>query len=132
MDCLFCKISTGELPCYKVYEDNKVLAYLDIHPHAKGHTIVISKKHLASIFDASSGEWNEIMAGVQAAAKRLQDVLKPDGLNIGINNGSAAGQVIPHLHWHIFPRWAGDGGGSVHSIVKNGNADEVKEIAKLF
>jgi histidine triad (HIT) family protein len=59
-------------------------------------------------------------------------VLKPDGANIGINNGAAAGQAVPHVHWHIIPRYEGDGGGSMHSIVKNPGDTPVVEIAKLF
>lgn len=131
-DCIFCKISAGEIPCHKVYEDENVLAFLDIHPHAKGHTVVIPKKHVANIFEFSDGDRAVFSAGLSASARRVNEILKPDGMNIGINDRPAAGQVVPHVHWHIFPRYDGDGGGSVHSIIKNAEEGDVEEIAKLF
>lgn len=131
-DCIFCKISAGEIPCHKVYEDENVLAFLDIHPHAKGHTVVIPKKHVANIFEFSDGDRVVFSAGLSASARRVNEILKPDGMNIGINDRPAAGQVVPHVHWHIFPRYDGDGGGSVHSIIKNAEEGDVAEIAKLF
>jgi histidine triad (HIT) family protein len=132
MDCIFCKIVAGEIPCHKVYEDENVLAFLDIHPHAKGHTVVIPKKHVANIFEFSDSDRAVFSAGLSNTARRVNDVLKPDGMNIGINDRPAAGQVVPHVHWHIFPRHEGDGGGSVHSIIKSADAGDVVEIAKLF
>jgi histidine triad (HIT) family protein len=131
-DCLFCKIIAGEIPCYKVYEDENVLAFLDIHPHAKGHTVVIPKKHAETVWDINTETFERVAAGLQTAAGKVQAQLKPDGMNIGLNNGKAAGQAVGHLHWHILPRWEGDGGGSMHSIIRNDQGADVKEIAKLF
>lgn len=128
--CIFCKIAKGEIPNYTVYEDDYVLAFLDIHPCAKGHTIVISKLHVASVKEMNAEEWGNVLEGVRRAANRVDDVLKPDGTNIGINDRPAAGQSVSHLHWHIIPRWTGDGGGSMHSIVRT--EGDVTEIAKLF
>jgi histidine triad (HIT) family protein len=130
-DCIFCKIVAGEVPCHKVYEDANVLAFLDVFPHAKGHTVVVPKKHINSIFDFNADDRALFSAGLSAAARRVNEVIKPDGMNIGINDRPAAGQVVPHVHWHIFPRWTGDGGGSVHSIKGKEDID-VAEIAKLF
>ena len=70
--------------------------------------------------------------GLRAAAGRVEARLKPDGMNIAINNGSAAGQAVPHVHWHIIPRFEGDGGGSAHSIIRSKDTGEVSEVAKLF
>lgn len=131
-DCIFCKIVAGEVPCHKVYEDENVLAFLDIFPHAKGHTVVIPKKHVASIIDFSESERAIFSAGLSATMRRVNEVIKPEGMNIGINDRPAAGQVVPHVHWHIFPRWQGDGGGSVHSIIKTKEKINVDEVAKLF
>ena len=132
MDCIFCKIIAGEVPCHKVYEDENVLAFLDIFPHAKGHTVVVPKKHINGIFDFTEEERAKFSAGLSATARRVNEVLKPEGMNIGVNDRPAAGQVVPHVHWHIFPRWAGDGGGSVHSIVKRNEEVNVEEVAGLF
>lgn len=132
MDCLFCKIIAGEIPCHKVYEDAHTLAFLDIFPHAKGHTVVIPKKHANTIWDINTEDFEVMAAGLQTAAGKVQAVLKPDGMNIGINNEKAAGQAVGHVHWHILPRWHGDGGGSVHAIIKNNGGVDVQEVAKLF
>ncbi len=132
MNCIFCKIINKEVPNYTVYEDDFVLAFLDIFPHAKGHTVVVPKQHYANLWDMSVEEFQLMAAGLRAAAGRVQARLKPDGMNIGINNGEVAGQAVPHIHWHIIPRYEGDGGGSMHSIIKNAGDVGVKEIAEMF
>lgn len=130
--CIFCKIVAREVPNYTIYEDADVLAFLDIHPHAKGHTVVIPKSHFESVMDICDNGLVQVMRGVTQAVTRLEAVLKPDGYNIGWNDRPAGGQVVPHLHLHILPRWHGDGGGSMHSIVKNSGNQPVEELAKLF
>ena len=132
MDCLFCKIINKQIPNYTVYEDENVLAFLDIHPCAKGHTVVVPKKHFADLSEMSAVDWQDMSGGLANVFSKIQKVLNPDGMNLGINNGQAAGQAVPHVHWHLIPRWNGDGGGSMHSIVKNGAEIKVQEIAKLF
>ncbi|MFZ2189892.1 MAG: HIT family protein [Candidatus Magasanikiibacteriota bacterium] len=132
MDCLFCKIINKEIPNYTVYEDNDVLAFLDIFPHAKGHTVVIPKKHFSNLSEMSELDWQNMAVALKNAQAKLQSVLNPDGFNIGINDKPIAGQVVPHVHWHVFPRYEGDGGGSVHSIIKNDSGMTVEELAKLF
>ncbi len=132
VDCVFCKIVTGEIPSYKVYEDEGVFAFLDIKPHAKGHTVLIPKKHGVSAFDFEDDVLREVIVGVKRVLERVKEVLQPDGFNVGWNDGTAAGQVVPHLHVHVMPRWNGDGGGSMHSIIKNPGEMSVDEIAKLF
>lgn len=131
-DCIFCKIVAREIPHYPVYEDADVLAFLDIQPHAKGHTVVIPKSHVESVIDISDSDLAQVMRGVTQAVARLETALKPDGYNIGWNDRPAAGQAVPHLHVHILPRWHGDGGGSMHSIVKNSGDQPVAEVAKLL
>ena len=122
----------GEIPNYTVYEDTHVLAFLDIHPSAKGHTVVVPKRHYASLHDVTDAEWEKISLGLKLTMTKIQMVLKPDGMNSGINEGAAAGQAVGHVHWHIIPRWAGDGGGSMHSIVQSRHTGELKEVAGLF
>ncbi len=132
MDCLFCKIVAGSIPNYTVYEDDNVLAFLDIHPCSKGHTVVVLKQHFDTVGSMGPKDWGRLMGGVKAAAERVRNILKPDAVNITINDGEAAGQSVPHAHWHIIPRWQGDGGGSAHSIVRSKEVVDVKEIAQLF
>lgn len=131
-DCLFCKIINKEIPNYTVYENENVLAFLDIHPCSKGHTVVIPKKHFVTLGDMNEEESDLLMRGLRSVAEQIKTKLKPDGMNIGINNGKAAGQAVGHIHWHIIPRWQGDGGGSMHSIIRKSDLEDVKEIAKLF
>ena len=132
MDCLFCKIINKVIPNYTVYEDDFVLAFLDIFPHAKGHTVVIPKKHFSNLSEMSEVDWQNMATALKNSQAKLQSVLNPDGFNIGINDKSVAGQVVPHVHWHIFPRYEGDGGGSVHSIIKKLESFDVKSLADKF
>ncbi len=130
-DCIFCKIINKEIPNHTVYEDDSVLAFLDIFPHAKGHTVVIPKLHAETIFDLSGEEARELMCGVKQAMERIETVLRPEGYNVGWNHGDIGGQVVKHLHVHIMPRYSGDEGKSMHAIVNHPQGD-VSELAKLF
>jgi histidine triad (HIT) family protein len=130
-NCIFCKIIAKEIPNYTVYEDDHVLAFLDIHPRAKGHTLVIPKVHAENYFDLNEQLLGHLAFGVRRAMDKIEHALQPDGYNVGWNHGEAGGQEVPHLHVHIFPRYEGDGGGNMHSIVNVGGVD-VKEIAALF
>ena len=117
MDCVFCKIINKQIPAYKVYEDENIFAFLDIDPLAKGHTVVVPKKHAENILDLDDDDLSQLFLGVKKITQHLQDKLQPAGFNIGINMRKYAGQAVEHLHIHILPRFKGDGGGSVHSIV---------------
>lgn len=130
--CIFCKIVAKDVPNHTVYEDGAVLAFLDIFPHAKGHTVVIPKNHAETIQDLDESAAAALMVGVQKTIERIQAVLLPDGFNIGWNHGKSGGQAVPHLHVHILPRWNGDGGGSMHSIIKNPGGESVDAIAAQF
>jgi histidine triad (HIT) family protein len=132
MDCLFCKIVSGAIPHLAVYEDSAVIAFLDIHPCTKGHTVVIPKQHFATLEEMDEASYLAVMRGVKSAAEKINKVLAPEAMNIGLNNGPAAGQAVPHTHWHILPRFEGDGGGSMHSIIRSKDTGDVKEVARLF
>jgi histidine triad (HIT) family protein len=132
MDCIFCKIVAGEIPNYTVYESENVLAFLDINPCTKGHTVVIPKKHFEKMSELGKADHAYFMDGLREAVERVDHVLAPHGFNIGVNDQPAAGQVVPHVHWHIFPRWKNDGGGSVHSIIKSEEKIGMAEVLKLF
>ena len=130
-DCIFCKIIRGEIPCYKVYQNEKVLAFLDVKPHAKGHTVLVPKQHGETVFDISEEVNLELMKAIVEVMKILREKLDLDGFNVGWNHNTAGGQVVPHLHIHVMPRYNNDSGGSMHSIVNNPQVD-VEEVAELF
>ena len=131
-NCIFCKIIKGEIPNYTVYEDDKTLAFLDIAPRSPGHTVVIPKSHVERVSDLADDSVSALFSAVKKTVVKIETALKPDGFNIGWNDGAAAGQVVPHLHIHILPRWTGDGGGNMHSIVNNAGKESVEDVAKLF
>jgi histidine triad (HIT) family protein len=109
MDCIFCKIVNKEIPAQIIFENNDYLAFLDIEPNTVGHTLVIPKKHIASFAGQSNEEAADHMKVVHCVATQLGDVLASAGFNVAINNGQAAGQIVNHVHWHIIPRYDGDG-----------------------
>jgi len=131
-DCIFCKISQGEIPSHKVYEDNHVLAFLDINPKAKGHTVIIPRVHGETIFDLDDELQKHYFPAISKVMDRIDHVLHPDGFNIGWNHHKAGGQEVPHLHVHVFPRWDGDGGGGIQAITNNPGDMSVEEVGKLF
>ena len=131
-DCIFCKIISKEIPNYTVYEDDHVLAFLDIHPHAKGHTVIIPKDHVDNFSVLSEGEYVYILQAVKEVMNKLDQALQPTGYNVGWNEKPAGGQVVPHLHVHVMPRYDGDGGKSMHAIVNNAGDIAVEEIHKLI
>ena len=111
-DCLFCKIVAGELPCYKLYEDEHVLAFLDIGPLTPGHCLIITRKHYARLDDIGEAD-SAVLAAIATLAPRLaRAVMAATGAtdwNLLQNNGQVAGQVVGHVHFHIIPRSEGDG-----------------------
>lgn len=131
-DCNFCKIVNGEIPNHTVYEDSNSIAFLDINPQSKGHTIVIPKVHAETLFDLNEELIGDLFVATQRAMEKIDSKINPDGYNAGWNQSKAGGQVVPHLHVHIMPRWEDDGGGNMHSIVSNPGDMEVEEVAELF
>jgi histidine triad (HIT) family protein len=108
-NCLFCKIIKGEIPCFKVYEDEYAVAFLDIKPSSYGHTLVLPKNHVVNVEEASEEDLARTWAAIKKVGKSLKDNLGIKGYNIYENNDPIAGQVIPHLHFHVIPRYDGDG-----------------------
>ncbi len=126
-DCLFCKIASGTIPSEKVYEDDHTFAFLDINPINKGHTLVIPKHHAENIMTIRKDDLAAVMETVRMLAPVIQRAVSADGINIGINNGSAAGQVIFHAHVHVMPRFDGDG--HEHWQGKKLTAEEIASTA---
>lgn len=102
---VFCKIVNGEIPSYKVYEDNQCLAFLDINPVTIGHTVLISKEHYDDIVSADSQTTEHMFHVAQELAKKYMNKLNAKGINILTNCKEAAGQTVPHFHIHIIPRY---------------------------
>lgn len=108
-DCIFCKITNGEIPSYKVYEDGNTFAFLDINPINVGHTLVVPKKHVSRITEAEEEDLIALTNALKSVIKGIEDGLGVDNLNVFVNQGEDAGQIILHLHYHIVPRHKGDG-----------------------
>jgi len=102
---IFAKILSGEIPCAKVYEDARVLSFMDAFPQAKGHTLVVPKVKACNLFDISSEKLQNLIAQTQKVARAVRDALQPDGIQIMQFNGEAGGQTVFHIHFHIIPRW---------------------------
>ncbi|MFJ7976021.1 HIT family protein [Peribacillus sp. NPDC096379] len=113
-DCIFCKIITGEIPSTKVFENEHVLAFLDISQVTKGHTLVIPKVHKENVYELTPDMAKSIFEVVPEIARALKKAFNPIGLNTINNNGEAAGQSVFHYHLHLIPRYGeGDGFGAV-------------------
>lgn len=106
-DCIFCKIINGDIPCYKIYEDEKVLAFLDISPLSKGHTLVVPKNHSENIFDITEEDLCYIMKVIKKISSNIRNIYSPEGIVIRQNNGEKAGQSVFHTHFHIKPVFNG-------------------------
>ncbi|MBI2025110.1 MAG: HIT family protein [Candidatus Harrisonbacteria bacterium] len=129
-DCLFCKIGRKEIASEVIYEDDFTLAFLDVHPKAPGHTMVIPKNHSENLLDLEDNLAAPVLLTVKKVTGILAKAFKPDGFTIGINHGRAGGQVVDHLHIHVIPRFSGDGGKSIHSVVDNPPKEPLKDIAE--
>jgi histidine triad (HIT) family protein len=109
MDCIFCKIASGEIPSYVIYEDSTAMALLDIAPINYGHTLVIPKKHIRNLEDMDEETLFKVMDLVKRIGKAVKEGLGVEGYNVQLNNDPVAGQIIPHIHFHIIPREERDG-----------------------
>ncbi len=128
-DCIFCKIIRGEIPGFKVYEDDDILAFLDVNPVAVGHALVIPKHHSRDILETPP-EWvAKTFAGAGRVAQAVQKTVNPDGINIVQANGPGAKQSVFHLHVHVIPRTMDDGLTMNWELVP-GDMDELGKLAE--
>lgn len=130
--CVFCRIIRGEIPSLKVYEDEKSLAFLDIHPSAPGHTLVIPKAHTARVEDLPENDAAALFRALHRLVGLIQAAVDAPASTIGINNGRESGQEVPHVHIHVIPRSRGDRGGIIQGIARapsRPNEDEMRQIA---
>ena len=133
MDCVFCKIIAGEIPADKIYEDEDCLAFLDITPVNPGHSLLITKKHYENIYELPDEALKKLAPAIKKIAVAIKEGTGAEGINIGMNNEAAAGQIVPHAHFHIIPRFPNDGhrhwkGGSY----AEGEAEKIAEKIRAF
>jgi histidine triad (HIT) family protein len=107
--CIFCKIISGELPATKVYEDDHTLAFMDISPVIHGHALVIPKAHYEQIAEVPDEDLARCIAVAKRVAHAQEEALGANGVNLHQANGAVAGQVVPHIHFHVIPRFDDDG-----------------------
>ena len=127
--CIFCDIVCGQAPARVVHEDERTLAFLDIFPITRGHTLVVPKAHARDLLDADPEDVVAVARTAQLVARALDDAVDPDGLNLLQTNGAAAMQTVFHLHVHVLPRWADDSL-RVTFDRKPGNPDDLELVAE--
>ncbi len=129
VDCTFCKIILGEIPSFKIFEDDEILAFMDVNPVAAGHALVIPKFHSKDIHETPA-EWVGItFAGAKLVARAVGKTLEPAGINIVQANGPGAKQSVFHLHVHVIPR-AMDDGLTMNWELEPGDMDEIGKLAE--
>ena len=130
-DCIFCKIVTEEIPSKKIYEDEKHLAFLDIFPASRGHSLVIPKAHHVDIHAMSAEDYGSIASVAKLVADKLHSALKSEGTTIMQMNREAGWQTVFHAHMHVIPRWSGD---SLHKPwdIAPASEDELTNVQKLL
>ncbi|WP_409291739.1 HIT family protein [Peribacillus sp. SCS-37] len=130
-NCIFCSIINGDIPASKVYENEHVLAFLDISQVTKGHTLVIPKVHQENVYDLTSDTAKHVFEAVPQIARAIKEEFNPAGMNILNNNGEKAGQSVFHYHMHLIPRYgSGDGFGAVwETHTSEYKPEDLKQIA---
>jgi len=108
-DCIFCRIASGQIPALKIFEDDVLVAFLDVGPISEGHTLVMPRQHVERVHSCPPELLGQIWIRLGRIAGAVASAMGADGYNVLCNNGRAAGQVVEHLHFHIVPRRAGDG-----------------------
>jgi histidine triad (HIT) family protein len=131
-NCIFCKIINKEIPSYKIFENPDFFAFLDINPINLGHILLIPKTHYRNLLDMPTGLLEKLGPVLQKLALAVKEGVKADGINIGWNNESAAGQLVDHAHLHIIPRFNGDGFESWHGQDDKTKADFEKAQTKII
>ncbi len=126
MACLFCRIVAGELPSRRVHEDEHAVAFLDLAPLHRGHTLVVPRRHADDLLQRP-GAWTEVAPAVEATARLLRQRLGCDGLNVFSSAGAVAGQEVGHLHVHVVPRYA-EAPGLAGLLQRDADPDELDAV----
>lgn len=129
-DCIFCKIIKGEIPCFKIFEDDTVLAFADINPLSKGHLLIIPKRHIENMWEATEEELVTVMRTAKRLVHAIKDAINPDGVAVLQLNGKAVNQVVMHYHFHLIPRSKEEGKLSMTEWeLIPGNMEQIKQTA---
>ncbi len=126
--CLFCRIVAGTVPAHVVHETPGALAFLDVHPAARGHVLVVPRTHAETLLELDDAAIGALFVCVKAVQEKVRAALRPLGFNVGWNHGRSAGQHVAHLHVHVLPRYA-DGGRGVQLLGAGGDPGEVETVA---
>ncbi len=128
-DCIFCKIVAGEIPCFKLYEDEHTLAFMDINPANRGHALAIPKAHFLNLLESPEDVLAVTVATARKVARAVQKTVNPDGLNLVQANGPGAAQSVFHLHMHVIPRFTDDNL-MLNWGINPGDMDEIKALSE--
>jgi len=127
--CPFCRIREGALSAHILHQDGEVLAFLDISPCTQGHTLVVPRRHAASLVECSPDTVAALFHAAVRVAGAIQRGLGAPGFTLGVNDGRAAGQEVPHVHVHVIPRYGGEGGGIQRIVRTRGPVPPLTETA---
>jgi histidine triad (HIT) family protein len=129
--CIFCRIIRGEIPSYKIHEDERTIAFLDISPSAPGHTLIVPKAHVARVEDLSEEDAEALFNTLHGLVGGIQDAMEVPSSTIGINNGPESGQEVPHVHIHVIPRTGGDRGRIIQGLVQSLDRPNEEEMLRI-
>jgi len=128
MSCVFCRIVAGEIPGEVIAREPDSVAFLDVQPLADGHTLVVPRAHVGTIEALDDAAADDLFRLVRRLADPVRRAVGAAGTTIGVNNGEATGQTVPHVHVHIVPRWPNDGAGSVHTIFPRNTSRTLADV----
>lgn len=129
--CVFCRIISGDVPSYKIYENGDVLAFLDANPSTPGHTLLIPKTHTQRLEELSEKDSISLFMALHKLVGDIQSAMKAPSSTIGINNGSEAGQEVPHIHIHIIPRRSREDGGIIQTVVHSSERPKRSDFMRI-
>ncbi|MFT4921850.1 MAG: histidine triad (HIT) family protein [Haloarculaceae archaeon] len=129
-DCIFCQIVAEEMPSHTVYEDETARAFLDVNPLARGHTVVIPTDHYERVGDMPADVAGGFFQAINEITPAIEAAVDAPATTVAINNGTVAGQEVPHVHCHVVPRFEGDGAGAIHAMFRGADVsdDEMSDL----
>lgn len=131
-DCIFCKILAGEIPASKVYEDEQVLAFLDISQVTPGHTLVVPKEHHRNLLEMDAASASQLFAKIPVIAQKVVKATQADGMNIIANCEEVAGQTVFHTHVHLVPRYGTEDDLKIDFVAHEPDFDKLAQVAEII